>query len=169
MKAGDLAFDHDAARRLVGAIPCHQDSLVALAVHKRGRVLLAHCPALAVLVVLSGAKLPGEARALHGQKLAALPWCEILAHVGLPARRKVLRTLSKLSAAHCHVHTVRKLRKILADSNHPSSHLLPQLPRLTRDTVSLLQLDPSLVSTRTFAGEHRVGLRRRDGHVARDQ
>jgi hypothetical protein len=147
MKESDLAFDHDAARRLVGAIPCHQDSLAALAAHERGRVLLAHCPALAVLIVLSGEKLPGEGRALHGQKLAALPWCEILAHVGLPARQKALRTLSKLSAAHCHVQTVRKLRKILAASNHPSFHHLPHLPSLTRDTVSLLQLDPSLVSS----------------------
>ncbi len=146
MKASDLAPDHDPVRRLVTAIPCYQESLVALAVHKRGRVLLANCPALAVLVVLFGKKLPGETRTSHWQKLAALPWCEILAHVGLPARPKVLRILSKLSPEHCHVHTVRKLCKVLAASNHPSFHLLPHLPRLTRDTVSLLQLEPSLVS-----------------------
>jgi hypothetical protein len=143
MKASNLTPDHDAVRRLVTAIPCHQASLAALAAHERGRVLLAHCPALAVLIVLSGAKLPGEARVLHWQKLAALPWREILAHVGLPARTKVLRILSKLSPEHCHVQTVRKLSKVLAASNHPSFHLLPHLPRLTRDSVSLLQLDPS--------------------------
>ena len=146
MSPRDIQSDHDAARRVVTAIPCCQSSLFKFAANERGRVLLEYCPALAVLVVLSGEGQPGERRRLQWQELVALPWGEILTKLGLPARQETLRTLRKLPPEHCYVQTVQKLFQVLCTSSHSWQQVLPQLPRLTRDTVSLLRLDPSLVS-----------------------
>jgi hypothetical protein len=136
----------DATLRQAAAIPCHQEALVELGASPRGILLIQSCPALAVMLVHAGARVPREARRLYFQKMAALPWRELLAKLGLPARQQTLQILRKLPPEHCHVHTVRKLRQVLCQRSHPWRHILPSLPRLTRDAVSVLQLDASLVS-----------------------
>lgn len=146
MRASDMQPEHDTVRRLVTAIPCCQTSLIALAASERGRALPEDCPALAVLVVLSGAGQPGERRRLQGQAVVALQWGKLLAKLGLPARQETLWVLRQLPPEHCNVQTVQTLLRVLRASNHPWLYVLPNLPRLTRDTISLLRLDPSLVS-----------------------
>lgn len=147
MSSSDMQPDDDEVRRrVVTAVPCCQSSLFELAASQRGLVLVEHCPALAVLVVLSGEGQPCEQRRLQGQKLVALPWSEILAKLGLPARKRTLRILRQVPPEHCYVQTVQKLGQALCTSGHPWLHVLPHLPKITRDTVSLLRLDPALVS-----------------------
>lgn len=142
------ADDRSRINRLVAATPAHPGALLELCSVPggHGADILAHNPALAVLAVHAA-----RSRMVRGQpaplrRLATLPWRELLAALGLPARPRTLRLLRKVPRDHCRPPTLEALRRVLAKGGHRWIHALPHLAAITRDTVGLLRLDPSLVT-----------------------
>ena len=130
----------------VKSIPCHNWGLLELVAASPDRMadMIRTCPALAVLVVLSH-NPSDEPRAEGLRKIAEMRWREILGKLGLPPKRRVIRLLKKLPAAHCREQTVNAFAEAIR-AKHFNVRILSHLSQITRDTVALLRLDCSMVS-----------------------
>lgn len=118
---------------------------------ERGLDLLQHCPALAVLLVRSyRPERHGERRG-HVARMLAKPWRELLHAFQLPVRRRTVRLLRKLPIEHCTPQTVDRLVSALRRRGRTWLHSATHLPRFTRDTVSLLALEPGFVNPALLA------------------
>ena len=141
------ADDHLWVRQLVRRTPGYQVTLQELCTCPgRGTELLAHNPALACIVAHSVRLRPQGERLEALRQLASLPCRDLLTALGLPARPRTLRLIRKVPREHCRPRTIEALRGILVNTSHRWVHVLPHLSRVTRDTVSLFRLDPSLVT-----------------------
>jgi hypothetical protein len=131
----------------VKGIPCHNWRLLELAATSPERMgdMIRRCPALAVLVVQSHGP-SDEPRADWMREIAVMRWREILENLGLPPKRRVIRLLKKLPAAHCREQTVNALAEAIR-AKHPYVRILSHLSQITRDTVALLRMDRSMVSS----------------------
>jgi len=134
-------------RELIRATPAYPSTLHEwCSIPGRGAADLEDCPALAVLTAHVVQEGPWAKREGTLRYFASLSWRELLTALGLPPRPGTLRVLRKLPRDHCRPQTVEALRRLLAARNGRWRHVLPHLPRITRDTVALLRFDPKLVT-----------------------
>ena len=135
-------------RALVRSAPCFQWSLLELcaADPERGFDLLKTCPALALLVVRTYSPADHGDRSSYLRAMLAKPWRELLREFRLPARRRTIRILRKVPLDHCYKNSIDKFRTVLGTPGHPWVHVLPHLPRITRDTISLLSADAKVLN-----------------------
>lgn len=135
---------------LARAMPCAPFSSLELcgADPERGRDMLEHCPALAGLIIASYSRAKfGDRRAYFAAALKK-PWREIVAGLDLPPVPGTVRVLSKLPRDQCRAVNLRRLCDVLRRKDHRWRHVLPHLPMVTADTLTLLSLDPKMVSPR---------------------
>ncbi len=133
----------------IGAVrtaPVHAWDLLELAAAApdRGWELIRQCPALALLTARScppDCRDPGD----YCASILALSWRQILGALGLPAERRLVRILRKISLPHCGAETLETLRGILRDG-HPHLRTLSHLSTITRDTIALMRLSPLMVN-----------------------
>ena len=138
----------EAVRRQVRAFPHNQLGLLEFcaANPERGFELVVENPALAVLVVRFCRRASYERRRENLERAAAKSWRGLLSDLDLPVRPRTIRILKKLPVAPLALPTILKLRKVLRAGGHPWVHVLPHLPKISRDTVGLLSMDPALVT-----------------------
>ncbi len=135
-------------RALVRAAPCFQWSLLELCAADPGRGfdLLKTCPALALLVVRTYSPADHGDRSSYLRAMLAKPWLELLRKFCLPPRARTIRILRKVPLDHCYKNSIDKFRTVLGTPGHPWVHVLPHLPRITRDTISLLSADAKVLN-----------------------
>jgi hypothetical protein len=135
-------------RNVVRALPNYQWSLLELAAAepKRGYRLLRDYPALAVLIVRRYTPMPHGDRTEYLRSKLALPWEELLREMSLPTRPRTLRILGKLPPEHCFTPVVDQLQCVLRTPGHPWLHVVPHLPKISRDSVALLATDPKYLN-----------------------
>ena len=136
-------------RALVRAAPCFQWSLLELcaADPERGLDLLKKIPALAVLIVRNYSPTSHGGRRGYFRTRLAKPGRDLLRELKLPPRQRTMRLLGKVPLDHCYRHSLDKLRAVLGTPGHPWVHVLPHLPRITRDTISLLSADANVLNS----------------------
>jgi len=135
-------------RALVRAAPCFQWSLLELcaADPESGFELLNNIPALAVLIARNYSPTDHRDRREYFRAMLAKPWRDLLREFKLPPHRRTMRILRKVSLDHCYRNSIDKFRTVLGTPGHPWVHVLPHLPRITRDTISLLSADAKVLN-----------------------
>lgn len=128
-------------RASVRAAPSYSWSLLELCAVNPGRGLdlLKTCPALAVLVVRNYSPTDQCDRRDYFRTMLALPWRDLLRGLRLPPRERTMRILGKVPLAHSN-------KQVLGTPGHPWVHVLPHLPRITRDTISILSSDSKIIN-----------------------
>ena len=74
-------------------------------------------------------------------------WRAILASVGLRPERWIFNILKKIPPEHCREETVAALAKAFRN-RHPRMRVLSHMPRITRDTIALLEWSSDVVSAK---------------------